>query len=160
MAQTARPSDKGAVSMAESGELHQREKHRGDSAGVNRRRHITEEQKQRIRELYEVTKNGHKVAQITGLGSTTVYNHLRLKKYKKPRWTDEEDQIVIDGYFEKKSLKEIAGILGKSEGAIAIHMHRHRKKIREDPKKKRALSAITLAFKAVRKADIFREVET
>lgn len=41
-----------------------------------------------------------------------------------------------------------------------IRMCRYRKQVRDDPKKRRALNAITLALKAIRKADIFREVES
>lgn len=159
MAQTSRPGDKSAVGMAESRELHQGKKHSGDSSRTNRRRHITAEQKQRIRDLYETTKNGHEVARMMGLGSTTVYRHLELKKCKKPLWTDEDDQIVVDGYAEKRSVKEIARAIGRSNRAVVLHMCRHRKKIREDPKKRRVMGVMTYVLRVMRKSDIFRELE-
>ncbi len=94
-----------------------------------------------------------------GLGRTTVYNHLGLGKGKKPRWTDEENQVVVDGYAENRPVADIAKAIGRSSGSVALHMHRHRKKIREDPKKRRVMGVMTRVLKVMRKADIFREVE-
>ena len=65
----------------------------------------------------------------------------------------------MDGYLEKKPVKEIARKLGRSPTAVQVRMCRYRKRVREDPKKQLALRAITWALKAVRKADIFRELE-
>lgn len=149
----------GADEMAESGGLYRGEKYRGDNPKPNRRRDVTPEQKQRIQELYAKTGNGYEVARIMGLGRTTVYNHLGLGKGKKPRWTDEENQVVVDGYAENRPVADIAKAIGRSSGSVALHMHRHRKKIREDPKKRRVMGVMTRVLKVMRKADIFREVE-
>jgi hypothetical protein len=93
------------------------------------------------------------------LGSTTVYKHLKLRKCTHPEWTDDEIQIMVDGYLEKTPVREIARKVGRSPRAVMVKMCRYRKQVRKDPKKRRALSAISLALKAVRKADIFREME-
>lgn len=120
---------------------------------------LTDEQKEKIRELYREINNGHEVARQMGLGSTTIYKHLGLQKRNTPTWTDDEIQIMVDGYLEKMPVREIARKVGKGESSVRIRMCRYRKEVRRDPKKRRALSAITMAFKAVRKADIFRETE-
>jgi len=119
---------------------------------------ITVDQKRKIKELYESIKNGHAVGREMGLGSTTVYNHLSLGKCTHPIWTDDEIQIMVDGYLDKMPVQEIARKIGRSPRAVMVKMCRYRKQIRKDPKKRRALSAISMALKAVRKADIFREV--
>ena len=61
--------------------------------------------------------------------------------------------------MDGKKPGEIASKVGHSPRAVAIRMCRHRKEVKRDPKKRRALRAITMALKAVRKADIFRELE-
>jgi len=94
-----------------------------------------------------------------GLGSTTVYNHLGLGRPGTPTWSDDQLQVMVDGYLDKRPVKEIAAQVNRSVNAVKIRMCRYRKAVRSDPKKRRALSAISLAFKAVRKADIFRELE-
>lgn len=133
---------------------------RGIDPESSRCRHVTPEQVQRIKDLYAITRNGHEVARIMGLGSTTVYNHLGLGRPGTPAWTDDQLQVMVDGYLDKRPPKEIASQVGRSARAVRIRMCRYRKSVRSDPKKRRALSAISLAFKAVRKADIFRELET
>lgn len=101
------------------------------------------------------------MAEILGIGRTAVYNHLGLGRIKNPDWTDEEVQVLVDGYAEGLTAQEIAKKLpGRTPLAVRIRMHRHRKEIRKNPKKQRALRAITWALKAVRKADIFREMES
>lgn len=122
-------------------------------------KNLTDEQKEKIRELYQEINNGHEVARRLGLGSTTIYNHLGLQKQNTSTWTDDEIQIMVDGYLEKIPVREIARKARKSEVAVRIRMCRYRKEVKADPKKRRALSAITMAFKAVRKADIYREME-
>ncbi len=159
MAQTAHSDNKGTAGMAQGGELYNEQVDWRDSPGVNRRRNLTPETKQRIRELYAETGSGHEVARRLGIGRTTVYNHLRLSRNKKPRWTDDEDQIVVDGYVKKQRTKDIAAKIGRSRGAVAVHMCRHRKKIREDPKKRHVMGVMTKVLKIMREADIFREVE-
>lgn len=95
-----------------------------------------------------------------GLGSTTIYNHLRLGRAPTPAWADDEIQVMVDGYLEKQPAKKIAARLKtRTAKAVTIRMCRYRKEVLADPKKRRAISAISLAFKAVRKADIFRELE-
>ena len=147
------------VPLATGGEQDTGAVNRGDSPGPNRRRDVTAEQKRRIRELYAETGSGYKVAKIMGLCSTTIYNHLGLGKGKKPRWTDEEDQVVVDGYAEKRKVADMAKSIGRSSGAVALHMHRHRKKVKEDPKKRLVMGVMTHVLKIMRKADIYREVE-
>ena len=158
MAQITHSGNESAIGLAESGKLHKGQKHGNSSSGTNRCRNITAEQKQRIRELYAETKNGFEVARMMGLSKTAVYKHLELNNRRR-RWTDKEDQKVIDGYLEKRPVKEIAQAVGRTSRAVMLYMHRHRKKVRGNKKLRRALSAITLAFKAARKADIFREVD-
>jgi DNA invertase Pin-like site-specific DNA recombinase len=70
---------------------------------------VTPEQARRIREVYDETKNGYEVARRLGLGHTTVYNHLALKKCTHPIWSDDEIQTMVDGYLEKIPVREIAG---------------------------------------------------
>jgi hypothetical protein len=144
--------------VAKSGEFYNGQEHQRDNPGADRKRAITPEQKQRIRELYAAGKTGHEIARMMGLGSTTAYNHLGLGRQGTPAWTDDEIQVLVDGYLENKSPREIAEKVGRSPRAVIIRMCRHRKQVRKDPKKRRALSAITMAFRAVRKADIFREL--
>lgn len=109
--------------------------------------------------MYAETKNGYEVARRLGLGRTTIYKHLALKKCTHPTWSDEEIQFMVDGYLEKTPVREIASKIGRSPRAVRIKMCRYRKQVRKDRKKQRVLSAISLALKAVRKADIFREME-
>jgi len=156
---SARADHKSSDVVVESRSLYPRKEHRGDNPKPNRRRDVTPDQKQRIRELYAETGSGYEVARIMGLGRTTVYNHLELGKGKKPRWTDDENQVVVDGYIEGRKVADIAKAVGRSKGSVVLHMHRHRKKIREDPKKRRVMGVMTRVLKVMRKADIFREVE-
>lgn len=102
---------------------------------------------------------GHQIAHKLGLGSTTVYRHLGLNRFTAPKWTEEEIQELVDGYFENRPVREIAAKLGRSPTAVRIKMCRYRKEVKGDKKKIRAMRAITMALRAVRKADIFREVK-
>ncbi|MFZ5687860.1 MAG: hypothetical protein ACOY9Y_06670 [Bacillota bacterium] len=122
--------------------------------GIARPSNVTEEEKRVIRELYSAGYTGLQIEQITGIGHTTIYKIISRTRASNPTWTDDEIQILVDGYLEKKKISEIAEQLpGRSIQAIRIKMCRYRKEVRKDPKKRRALSAITLALKAVRKAD-------
>ena len=159
MAPTTNTGVKGTNDMASGGKFHDRQKRRYNHSRTNRRRDVTAEQKQLIVELYASGKTGKEIAKEMKLGRTTVYNHLALGKAGTPTWNDDELQILVDGYLEKKPAKEIAKKVGRSPGAVAVRMCRHRKEVRNNPKKRRALSAIAMAFRAVRKADIFREME-
>lgn len=157
MAPTTRANIKNTTGMAQGGGVHPGQEPGGDSQGINRRRDVTTEEKQLISQLYAELGNGHEVARRIGRGSTTVYNHLGLGR-RRPRWDDDQLQALVDGYFEGKKPGEIARRIDRSPRAVAIQMCRHRKEVERDPKKRRALRAITMAFRAVRKADIFREV--
>lgn len=159
MAQTARPGDESTTGLAQGGKLHDRQVHRRDCPGANRRRDITPETKQRIRELYAETGNGHEVARRLGIGRTTVYKYLGLQKCRHPTWTDDEIQVLVDGYLEKLPAQEIARKTGRTTRAVMVRMCRYRKQVRSDPKKRRVMGVMTYVLKVMRKADIFREVE-
>lgn len=155
---TRRVGDHCAKDVAPGGELHDREKYRDNNSGANRRRNVTPEQKQQIAKLYAAGKKGLQIAKEIGISKSAVYKYLELDKTGTPTWNDDELQIMVDGYLEKEPPKEIAKKVGRSPGAVAVRMCRHRKEVRNNPKKRRALSAITMALRAVRKADIFREL--
>ncbi len=67
--------------------------------------------------------------------------------------------MVVDGYAEKRKVADMARSIGRSKGAVALHMHRHRKEVKEDPKKRQVMGVMTHVLRIMRKADIFREVE-
>ncbi len=161
MAQTADHGDKGTAEMAEGRELHPGKKHRGNNQGAYQRRNVTAEEIDMFKQLYEQGCTGTQIAVLTGRSKSAVYRHLNLGN-SRPRWTDEENQILVDGYLELKR-GEIGDVLTKkldrSRRSIYVQMYHYRKKLKQDPKKTRALRAITMAFRAVKKADIFRESE-
>lgn len=102
---------------------------------------------------------GYQVAAKLHISKSAVYKRIHSGK-KMPHWTDEENQIMVDGYAERLPVREIAKKLpGRSPRAIMVAMCRYRKKVRADAKKRLAIKMIGKALKAVRKADIFREVE-
>ena len=109
--------------------------------------------------LYSELKNGHMVADVMGWGHTTIYKHLKLGIRNTPRWSDDDIQIMVDGYLEKRPIKDIAFLLKKSPKAVMVRMHRYREWVKKDPRKRRALRAISFALRAVRKIDVFRELE-
>lgn len=118
------------------------------------------ERQQEARKLYSELQNGHLVAERMEFGHTTVYKYLNLQSRHAPTWSDDELQVLVDGYYDKKPVKEIAKMLTKrSPRAVMVRMCRYRKSVKEDPKKKRALRAISFALRAVKKADIFKEME-
>lgn len=96
---------------------------RGIDPESSRCRHVTPEQVQRIKDLYAITRNGHEVARIMGLGSTTVYNHLGLGRPGTPAWTDDQLQVMVDGYLDKRPPKEIASQVGRSARANGYDGH-------------------------------------
>lgn len=114
---------------------------------------------QEARKLYSNLQNGHLVAERMGFGHTTVYKYLSLQSRYTPTWSDDEIQVLVDGYYDKRSVKEIAEMTKRSPRAVMVRMCRYRKSVKEDPKKKRALRAISFALRAVKKADIFKEME-
>ncbi|MBW2672561.1 MAG: hypothetical protein JRD89_03980 [Deltaproteobacteria bacterium] len=74
---------------------------------------------------------------------------------------DEENQIMVDGYAEGWPVKKIAEKLKRrSPAAVKIAMCRYRKAVRADQKKQYVLHMIGVALRALRKADILREVAT
>lgn len=162
MAQTTGHHHKGTTKMAESRIIHEGEKHQRNPAQPDRRRHISPEEKQYIRDLYALGFSVKQITLFTGWGKTAIYRALALNCQKRPRWTEEENQILVDGYLELKR-GEIGKVLslklGRSTRAIYTQMHYYRQKLKKDPKKTRALRAITMALRAVRQADIFREYE-
>lgn len=112
-----------------------------------------------IFQLRQEGLTGYQIATHIGRGKTTVYRYISTG-VRRPRWTDDENQILVDGYMAKMPVKEIAKKLpSRSPQAIRIAWCRHKKKIRTDPKKQYALSMIVRALRAVRKADIMREME-
>lgn len=162
MAQASGACKQNSIIMVEGRKLHKGNQHRRSDKKINRRCNVSAEEKQYIRELYSQGFNVEQIKLFTGWGRTTIYRALNLNFQKRPRWTYEENQALVDGYLEIPR-GQIGNILseklGRSPRAIYLAMHWYRKKVRSDPKKKRALKAISLALRAVRKADIFREVE-
>lgn len=160
MAQIADHGDKSTAEMAEGGKLHTGEKHSGDNQGANKRRNVTAEEVEAFKQLHEQGFTGTQIAALTGRSKTAVYKHLQLKEKSRPRWTDEEMQILVDGYFEGESVKKIAKKLGRSPTAVRVAMCRYRKAVNSDPKKKRVMGVMTYVLKVMRKADIFRELDS
>lgn len=158
MEPVARANQKSTNGMAESGKLHKREKHSRSNPGTSRRRNISAEEKEMMNQLRQQGLTAQEVAKKLGRSRSAVYRHLH-QGGKLSRWTDDEMQILVDGYAAGWKPAKIAKKTGRSPVAVRVRMWRHRQDIRNDPKKRRALNAITLAFKAVRKADIFREME-
>lgn len=157
MASTTSPGNKAPAGVAQSGELHEGEKRRGDNQKLNR---ISAEQKERILELYESTQSGYKVAEELGVSVTTVYNHLNLSKYTAQPWDDDENQIVVDGYLAGLTPAQIAKKLPRRNiNAVKIEMCRHKKRVKKDPKKRKVLGVMTHLLKAMRNADIMRLTE-
>lgn len=159
MAQTTSAHHQAAKKMAQENSKQPRQKPGGGRKGTPRPGNVTDEEKRVIRDMYATGYTGIQIEQMTGIGHTTVYRVIGRTKGSTPTWTDDEIQIMVDGYLEKMPVKEIAKKLGKNEKSVRTRMSRYRKEVRNNPKKKRALGAITMAFKAVRKADIFREIE-
>lgn len=162
MAQITDHGYESAGEMVEGGKLHQGKEHSGGDKGSHKRRNVTAEEIDIFRQLYEQGFTGKQIAYLTGRSKTAVYRHLQLKEAKRPRWTDDEMQVLVDGYLELQRGeigKTLSEKLGRSRRSVYVQMHNYRKKLKRDPKKTRALRAITMAFRAVRKADIFRESE-
>lgn len=112
-----------------------------------------------MQEMRNAGMTPEEIARELNRARSCVYRHLH-QGAKHPRWTDDENQVMVDGYLAKLPVKEIAQRLpGRSETAIRVAWWRHKKKVREDPKKQYTMSMITRALCAVRKADIYRELE-
>ena len=121
-------------------------------------------EKQRILELYNSGLTGYEVAEVMGIGNTTVYKHLPRQGKPWKRWTEEEMQAVIKGYARGLPVREIAKKVGHSSRAVMIKMCRHRKLIRADPHKQKVMKWINYAIgkglkpgqalSAIRRADL------
>lgn len=159
MAQTADHGDKSTAKVVKSRKLHTREKHSGDNQRANKRRNVTAEEKERIRELYQAGVPVKEIASQFPWSKSTIERYLGPPK-RRPRWTDEDNQIMVDGYFEGKPVKKIAKKLNRSPTAVRVAMCRYRKAVNSDPKKKRVMGVMTYVLKVMRKADIFRELDS
>lgn len=158
MAQASNSDYKSAAEVAPGRVSNKGQKHRGDHPRADKRRHVSAEEKERIRELYQA---GVPVKEITGLlpwSKSTIERHLRPAN-RRPRWTDDDYQVLIDGYLEKQPVKKIAQGLSRSPTAVRVAICRYRKAVASDPKKKRVMGMMTYVLKVMRKADIFREDE-
>jgi len=82
------------------------------------------------------------------LSSSGVYKVLRLGKYRRPRWSEQEKTKLTQWYAEGVPVKRIAGRLGRSPRAVMVKMCRHRKKVRSDPDINRAAFLLEVAFAA------------
>lgn len=143
---------------------HPGEKHRRDRPRTHRprppRRPAKPAEIARMHQLHSEGLSGHVIAAKFGYrSSTSVYRKLALGQPPKPRWSDDENQVMVDGYAAGLGPSKIAGKLpGRSPLAIAIAMCRYRKAVQADERKRRTLRAIGTALRMVRKADIYREV--
>ncbi len=158
MGEVARSNYKGSESLARKGELCTEEEYRGNSPGTTRRRDVSNEEKRLINQLREEGLTPPEIARRLCRSRSCIYRHL-YQGGKHPRWTDEDNQVLVDGYLANLPTREIAAKLGRSPTAIRAAWWRHKKRIHEDPKKQYTMSMISLALKAVRKADIYREME-
>jgi transposase-like protein len=109
---------------------------------------FSEKKKQKIRDLYRQLSNGHEVARRLGISSSAAYRVLRLGKYRKPRWSDQEKTKLTQWYAEGVPVARIAWRLGRSPHAVMVKMCRHRKKVRSDPDIKRAAFLLEVALSA------------
>ena len=109
---------------------------------------LSERKKEKIKGLYSQLLNGHKVARTLGVSSSSVYNVLRLRKDRKPRWTDKDKTKLTQWYAEGVPVARIASRLGRSPRAVTIKMCRHRKKVRSDPDINRAAYLLETAISA------------
>jgi len=159
VASTADHGDKDAREVAKSGELHQRQKYSRSDTRSDRRRNVTEEEIERIRELYQAGIPVSAIAAQVALSKSTVERYLGAAT-RRPRWTDDDNQILVDGYLEKKPIKEIAKKLNRSPTAVRVAMCRYRKAVNSDPKKKRVMGVMTYVLRVMRKADIFKELNS
>lgn len=86
---------------------------------------LTNEQRNRIAELYATGKYTHKrLASMFGVGNSTICRiasggaDVSEKKVTCRRFTPEEDEIAVRLYREGKQLKEIGDILGRDTSSI------------------------------------------
>ena len=178
MGKAACPDYKGPENLAGKGELCTQEKYRRNSPGTDRRRNVTDEEKRLMNQLREEGMAAPEIARHLQRSISCVYRHLH-QGGKHPRWTDEDNQILVDGYLEGLPTEKIATKLDRSPTAVRVAWWRHKKRCQEDVKKQYTMKMIVKAFgviqdlpddslnvnvttqvlKAVRKADIYREVE-
>ena len=169
MAPSASTHYQASEKMASRSSRQSGQKPRRSRKGIARPRNITEDEKRVIRELYASGYTGYQIEEMTGIGHSAVYNHIGRTKASTPSWTDDEIQILVDGYFEGMPVKEIAQKVQKSERAVCLRMCRYRQALRRDERKQMVLRAFAWGIKqglpankilvAAKKADILREVE-
>lgn len=109
-------------------------------------------------------KTGVEIAAITGFGVNTVWHYMSRKRVEK-NWSERELSKMTEWRLEGVSYAEIGQRLHRPENSARIKMHRHRKEVLSDPKKRIVLYYLTKAFrlerdprlalKALRKARIF-----
>jgi len=92
--------------------------------------------------------NGNEIASRLGIGKTTVYKYLPNQGKILRRWTEGEQQKMIDWLARGWSKKKIAAKLGRSPTAVGIAMCRYRKQIRADPQKRRVLYLLKTGLEA------------
>jgi transposase-like protein len=124
---------------------------------------ISSEEIAQFRELHAQGLTCIQIARFTGWGKSAVCRHIyqadRFGGRTHRRWTDDDNQALVDCYAESGDKKALAARLGRSVKAVYIAMCRYRKAVRKDPKKRRTLGVMTFVLKAIRKADIYKELE-
>jgi transposase-like protein len=159
VAQVANSDHKSSTKVASGRISNKGKEHRGDNPQPNRRRNVTAEEKERIRELYQTGAPVKDIVQQFPWSQSTIERYLGAP-LRRPRWTDDDYQVLVDGYFEKQPVKKIAQKLGRSPTAVRVAMCRYRKAVKSDPKKKRVMGVMTYVLKVMRKADIFRDFDS
>ncbi len=147
MAPAANTGFKSADAVAEKGSIPKKQKHRQDNPRAFRRRNVTEAEKRVIRELYAAGYTGLQIEQMTGIGHTAVYRWIGRTRASTPTWTDEELQILIDGYWRGWPVEKIAKKVGRSKVAVRIRMHRYRKALQQDIRRRKVLQLFAWAAK-------------
>ena len=160
MAPVANPDHNAATGVAPGGSIHPGQV---GGRGNSRAYRISKEEVDQFRELHDQGLTAKQIARLTGWGKSAICRHLyhtdRFGGGVHRRWTDDDNQAMVDCYAEGGNKKALAEQMGRSVKAIAVAMCRYRKAIRADPKKRRTLGVMTFVLRAMKKADIFRELE-
>ncbi len=150
----ARSDYSGAASMAtRSGSDKRQIGGRGDP----RPRRIGQEEVEQFRELHRQGLTGNQITKLTGWGRSAVYKRIQIKRM--PRWTEDDNQALVDCYADGGDKKALAARMGRSVKAVHIAMCRYRKAVRKDPKKRRTLGVMTWLLRKMKAADIYKELE-
>jgi hypothetical protein len=160
VASTADPYNKASTGVAKSRSSDQGQVDRRDHPGSYR---ISQEEVKQFCELHEQGLNAKQIAKLTGWGKSAIcrhlYHHDRFCKGIHRRWTDDDNQALVDCYAEKGDKRALAESMGRSVKSIHIAMCRYRKAVRADPKKRRTLGVMTWLLRKMKAADIYRELE-